>query len=260
MDPRQNRIVLFSVTDACNMRCRGCHWFSAPVKPRRGRLAPEDITAFLARTGPYDRAVFAGGEPTLWQGLAQAVNGTPLETEVAIYTNGSSPETLTPINRSNVYLRLSVHEETMWISFRATLELAKERGWRVKLFSYETDFARARPPKWLDLSIKVTPDQIEEGDRLLGHLLNTRVRCRPRMLFIGSDGRAYTCEKGMRAKDDSLAEDFDLWSGDPHVFQRECTADRACLSCMMTEQFVEAPGKPLPPSLQEPTPDLVRRS
>lgn len=184
MDPRENRIVLFSVFDACNLRCTNCHWFSAEVVPQNRGIRARDIVSFLSRTGPYDRAVFSGGEPTLWPELAEAVNGAPTSTqEVGIYTHGGFPGALAPIRREGLYLRLSLHKETDWPAFRETLTLAKRRGWKVKVFSYETDYAQVEAPPWFDLPVKVNPDQLKAGDDVLSHLIGALVRCRPRMLF-----------------------------------------------------------------------------
>ena len=254
MDPRTHRMILVNVTDQCNFRCSGCHWFSSTVVPSERPLEADDVASFLTRTGPYDRAIFSGGEPSLWEPLPDVVN--QIRTGVAqfaIYTNGSMPDRLAGIVRSgrSLYLRISVHSQTDWRAVRETVALARSRSWAVKVFAYRPDFDHVGVPGWLDVPIKVNEDQNALGASWLGYLKGKRVMCRPRMIFIGSDGKAYACERGMRSKDTRLALDFSVWSGTVSNRPRSCIAESDCLSCFVSEQFVIAEGLRVPKEIED---------
>lgn len=124
---RAPRVVLFGITNRCNLACSFCS---------RDRGAASDWTvdsAFdmlsgLARRGVLEVA-FGGGEPLVFSGLgelaARLAEATPLALHVT--TNGAllTPARLRELRPHLGEIRLSVYEDTAW---ERPLELLAEAG------------------------------------------------------------------------------------------------------------------------------------
>ena len=63
------------------------------------------------------------------------------------------------------------------------------------------------------------------------------------MLYFGTDGTAYCCEKGLRSKDKKYSMGFHLDSGKVHSNYRQCIVCQDCLGSFETEQFIMIDGK-----------------
>jgi hypothetical protein len=213
-------ILKCHVSDRCNFRCPDCHWFSEGVDvrdPPVGALLP------IIRSPEWSEVDFTGGEPTLWEPLAEAINTVPIEKRVGVFTNGSHPEALVAIARS-VWILLSIHPETDWDAARELLDLAAGRQWAVSSVRFPEDTA---VPKWFPLWARPLTNQITDGAKFSG-LLGKTVRCVPRTALLGTDGHFYACERGLRSKDPALRGRF----------METCRVGAGCLSAFIGEQRV----------------------
>lgn len=72
--------------------------------------------------------------------------------------------------------------------------------------------------------------------KLYSCLVGKNIKCKPKAIYFGTDGRAYTCERGLRSKDERFYAGFTLTEGDTEVKYKECVVEEDCLSCLKTEQ------------------------
>jgi organic radical activating enzyme len=229
----------FHVSDACNMRCNLCHWFSEEIIPM-SKIKPNDIINFINRElygGTRIESVsFTGGEPTLWPGLAKVINAIPPKiAKVIINTNGSGPRKLKEIERS-VCLSISIHNEVDWIKMKECIDIAIRNRWEFYFSTFEGSVEEVTFPEWFDYHVKTWTNQISQAKSILTCMVGKRILCRPKFVYFATDGRAYVCEKGLRSKEDEYTEDFTLWKGNPTVRFRKCVADPSCLSSILCEQ------------------------
>ncbi len=208
------------VSDRCNFRCPGCHWFSEEVKavePSVGTLLPTILSP------EWTEIDFTGGEPTLWEPLAELVNAIPADKVVGVFTNGSHPQALSTIARS-IWILLSLHPETSWDAVRELLVLAAGKKWRVSAVSFPADVP---VPEWFRLTVRGLSNQIADGEAYR-HLLGCEVICAPRTALLGTDGHFYNCERGLRSKDPEFR----------HQCGKLCRVAENCLSAFSTEQML----------------------
>lgn len=233
MDPSSYRILLLQVADSCNFDCPGCHWFSSEITPSRPQPV-EDYLFFLKRFTWIDRLVLSGGEPTLWSELPALVNNTsPNVGQVALYTNGSRPNVLKKIKKTNIYIRLSIHMQTSIEDVAAIHEQCANKGWKIKMFAYEGNLPEPLGDFERFGNIKINSNQLD----LQTGPLSPQIYCEPRMIYIATDGNAYYCEQGLRTKEKGLRMGFSLTEGKIHFEAKECTPTQDCLTCALTEQY-----------------------
>lgn len=241
MNPSEKKIICFQVNDSCNFHCNSCHWFSDKIN----FVSPPSYIKylkFLEKIDWVDRVVLSGGEPTLWVELHQLVNNIGGNIgEITVYTNGSNPKILSKITKRNLYVRLSLHLETNWSQVRNILNLIEERNWKLKVFAYTASLP-TQIPDWLNIKINYNGEQSSDGFSTYHHLIGKQIYCQPRMLYFGTDGTAYCCEKGLRSKDQKYSMGFSLNSGKIHSNFRQCTVTRDCLGSFETEQFIMIEG------------------
>lgn len=237
MNPSQKKIICFQVSDKCNFKCKSCHWFSGEI------IHFEPYTyiyylEFIKKLDWVDRLIFSGGEPTLWSDLSRLINkvGTNVG-EIAIYTNGSNPWILNQIDTNIcMYIRLSIHSETNWKKMAELLDIVSDKKWKMKVFSFE-DSLPNEIPKWFKIEIKQSKEQLREGREKYSSLLGKMIYCQPRMIYIGTDGNAYCCERGLRSKEEKYRMPFGLIGGKIKVDFRKCIVDEECLGTFETEQY-----------------------
>lgn len=239
MNPSEKKIICFQVNDKCNFNCTSCHWFSKDVSvvdPPSYKM----YLAFLDKINWVDRVVLSGGEPTLWDELSNFINGVRNNVgEITIYTNGSNPTMLQKIeNKENIYIRLSIHKETNWKLIKQTLRLILERSWNIKVYAFEASMPE-KIPSWFYLNIKFNKEQSCDGFLKYSNLLGQQIFCQPRMLYFGTDGESYCCEKGLRSKNKKYSMGFSLDDGTVHASFRQCLVDEDCLGCFDTEQYIK---------------------
>jgi uncharacterized Fe-S cluster-containing radical SAM superfamily enzyme len=110
------RVVLFGITNQCNLRCSFCS---------RDSSAPSEWTpdsAFEMLTGLAQRGVlevaFGGGEPLAFRGFDELVERLATETSLAVHitTNGVllTTERLARIAPHLGEVRLSIYDDTPW--------------------------------------------------------------------------------------------------------------------------------------------------
>jgi hypothetical protein len=208
------------VSDRCNFRCPDCHWFSEDVKVIE---ASADTLLPTILSPEWTEIDFTGGEPTLWEPLADTVNAIPGDRTVGVFTNGSRPKALSAIARP-IWILLSIHPETDWDVVRELLSLAAGKKWRVSAVSFPAD---TPVPEWFRLGARGLSNQIADGERYR-HLLSRRVVCAPRTGLLGTDGHLYSCERGLRSKDPAFR----------HACGKLCRVEENCLSAFSTEQFL----------------------
>ena len=207
--------VKIYITDKCNLHCKDCHWFSEPVK-ESNIVTREDILYFIEKWQPKEFC-FTGGEPTLWPYLAETINSIPLTVALGLNTNGTHPEILDLIERP-VTILLSYHKKTNRNVFNKSYNIIKDKGLKVTLATFDSPVD--------GFKIEANQLNISDDDKRIGKY----VKCRPRQIYFGSDGRAYFCERGLRAKSDNLTMGFSLRDGIPSLKTRVCKANKSCLT------------------------------
>ncbi|MBK6810428.1 MAG: radical SAM protein [Sandaracinaceae bacterium] len=125
------RVVLFGITNQCNLRCSFCS---------RDSSAPSEWTpdsAFEMLTGLAERGVlevaFGGGEPLAFRGFDELVERLATETSLAVHitTNGVllTTERLARIAPHLGEVRLSIYDDTPWPERVAALADAPGAVW-----------------------------------------------------------------------------------------------------------------------------------
>lgn len=214
------------LSDECNRRCPSCHWFGQSGEPVV-HAGPEaaDVLAAVERARavlPAVGLVLTGGEPTLWEPLPEFINALPPGATLTVFTNGILAARLLPVRRRAILL-LNACAETD----EAAVAGLRRRGWSVN-----------RNP----LPAGTPRDQFvrAEGFR---HLLGREVRCRGGGGWrFATDGRAYACEIGVRAKDPTLRLPVSLREGAFNTVQPPwfaCVVREDCLSAFGCDQRFE---------------------
>lgn len=90
-----DRLVATIFCQGCGWRCPYCHnRHLLPMDSRHGIIPWADVRAFLdSRRGLLDGVVFSGGEPTLQDGLLDAIRETrAMGFSIGLHTGGPHPE------------------------------------------------------------------------------------------------------------------------------------------------------------------------
>lgn len=224
--------VKFWVSDECNFRCGNCHWFSTEIK-HISPPPPIDYINYINKNAlNICEIVFTGGEPTLWNGLADVINNSPEKIRKVINTNGSFPESLFAI-KTKVTILASLHKQTDWDAIKRLIGLSNERGWGLGFAQFTGSLPEL--PGWFKARIYTEDEQVEAGAKL-EYLVGKEIYCKPRMIYIATDGNAYVCERGLRSKDEKFSAGFGLTWGETNIKFCKCNVDKNCLSCLVTEQ------------------------
>lgn len=117
------RVVMFGITNACNLRCEFCS-----RDPRRASLWTEEsaraVLAELAAAGTLEVA-FGGGEPFAFRGFAALLGELRRTTRLALHvtTNGTllSPSLLAELAGVIGQVRLSIYDDIDWRKAAAML-------------------------------------------------------------------------------------------------------------------------------------------
>lgn len=225
------------LTDRCNLRCKGCHWFSGEV------LNPGDVDADAAIDWCKKNArrvrnlVLTGGEPTLHERCAEIADKASLVgMSVVINTNGARLDVLREIKRPcSIVIGLNRVEPESWNKEVAVLPAHL----RVTLQTYRQQYM-TRPGMRL---VRDQMDGLPVGSGVAG-------TCSPKVLTFGTDGYAYRCEVGLRTKDPQLRTGASLWGGSLNVPPLVCHTTAECLSGLIDEQHFhptngDIPGSPV---------------
>ncbi len=211
--------IAFHLTDRCNLRCRGCHWFSSPVREVE-EVEGEHYIRWVEKNRRRIGAIkLSGGEPTLYKDFLTLVNHLPKDLPLIINTNGTRAQTLRNIDRrDNMILKVSVNRPVSEF-FEKDIEAL---GYPCSFHSFN---GVARRPN--------LTNELEFGWE--SDLIGRNGRCLPKFIRFGADGWAYNCEKGLREKDETLRCGFSLWGGDMNLRGKTCRITQACLSNFCNE-------------------------
>lgn len=218
--------VVFHVTDRCNLRCRGCHWFSSPVKECK-ELSSEVYLKFLSRYSSKIKTLrISGGEPTLYYGFLALVNRIPEDIFLIVNTNGTNLNALRKLSHKNLKLTVSVNRP-VHKNFEAD----------IKSLGKKVDFVSFNDENYIKNVIKIEDETAFQGR----DLINRKGICQCRDIRFGTDGWAYFCEKGLRSKSPLFRCSFSLFSGEPKIESRECCVTEDCISNLCSENFLVFP-------------------
>ena len=113
---RAPRLVLFGITNRCNLACTFCSRDQAAASAWTADSA-HDVLAGLAQRGTLEVA-FGGGEPLAFRGFDDLVERLATTTALALHvtTNGTllTPERLARLRPHLGELRLSLYDESDW--------------------------------------------------------------------------------------------------------------------------------------------------
>ena len=157
----------------------------------------------------------------------------------AIFTNGSNPQALREVRRSQVYIRISLHPESDMDACEEVGKLAISRGWRLKVNWFGDCIGETLvPSQFLGLPVFPQRDQMEIRKDLYNALLHHDVLCAPRMVYFGTDGIGYHCEQGLRCKEKRFAYEYSLTQGVVDIPPVRCTVGPECMGSFETEQRI----------------------
>lgn len=215
--------IAFHLSDACNLRCKDCHWFSQPIKPASKIIQVGEYLECIKRLRP-EVVRLTGGEPFLYPYLEELLSEIPSEIKVNLFSNGTLLNSQNLPRRSNLRLFISDNDK---LDKQQLLPLLEEFP--------QVTFISFLPEKEADITLK---NQLKEG-KLLDALLHLNVVCSPTMLRFGTDGHAYYCECGLRSKDPDLRIPITLSEGVVDGFPKKfCKVQESCLSNFVYEQKV----------------------
>ncbi len=215
-------LVTFHLTDRCNLRCPGCHWFSSRVHEVEETGWEHYVRWVEKNRGRISGIKLSGGEPTLYKDFLALVNHLPGDIPLILNTNGTNLHILRQIKRRN-NLRLKVSENrSVHSSFERDIQAL---GFDCSFHSFN---GVSRKPN--------LANELEFG-REAG-LIGKKGRCLPRFIRFGADGWAYHCEKGLREKDEKLRCGFSLWGGSMNLSGKACTISEGCLSNFCNENIM----------------------
>ena len=198
---RADNFLRIYPTLRCNLHCSYCSNFrsdgSAPCKFRE--LSPDDWLEIVRKCGRS--VIISGGEPTLFPGIEELLNGIPRELDVHVYTNLTfSPDLLIGKVKRNIYFLGSCHRSH--IPFEKIREnadaLASVSGFSGHVHAVETDDnhedIRRLKALFADFPwrFSVAKDQRIQSEKVK-HQVRRHVLCRNRIILVGPDGVRYPC-------------------------------------------------------------------
>jgi len=185
----------------CNLRCPYCSNFrpdgSAPCQFRE--LSPADWLCIIRKCGR--NVIISGGEPTLFEGIAELLDGIPRELEVHVYTNLTfSPDRLIGKVTRNVRFLGSCHPSHVpFAKIKENAEaLASVPGFSGHVHAVETgdnrEEIRELKALFADTSwrFSAAKDQRIQSEKVM-HRVRRHVLCRNRIIQVGPDGVRYPC-------------------------------------------------------------------
>lgn len=222
MNLKKKYAVTFHLTDRCNLRCPGCHWFSSRVRVA-DETGWEHYIHWVERNHERLSGIkLSGGEPTLYKDFIALVNHLPDDLPLTINTNGTGIQTLREIKRRE-NLRLKVSENrSVPPSFEKEIQAL---GLSCSFHSFN---GIARKPNLVN--------ELEFGRE--SDLIGKKGRCLPRFIRFGADGWAYHCEKGLREKNEKLRCGFSLWGGSLNLSGKACEISQECASNFCNENMM----------------------
>lgn len=210
-------IAKFHITDHCNLRCPGCHWFSGPIN-QPGFIDVDLVIAWCRKhADPLREVRLTGGEPTLHPDFVRLANTLCTFKRVRIWTNGTNLEALRAVS-SKCRLGISLNRPV------APEHLAQLRALPHRMWFQSFTAAREHNPA----GARVLRDQLRSNSS------NLRIGmigdCLPSSIRFASDGHAYFCETGLRSKEPRLRCGFSLTEGVPSLTAKRCRIEAGCLS------------------------------
>jgi hypothetical protein len=218
---RTGYAVAFHLTDRCQLQCKDCHWFSAPVREVPDLPESEWIAWLRRHVDEISRLRLTGGEPTLfrrWDAIALEAMGLGMDLEIC--TNGVAIEEVETWAKSCVAFR-TPGRCLVTVNITPPRETTQGIRWRWAGIGMLVGRVAIR-------SIDPDANQLTMAD---ASLVGKHVQCRPSTVRFAADGRAYQCEEGLRSKRDDLATGHTLWSrATPVLAHRECIVGDSCPS------------------------------
>jgi organic radical activating enzyme len=215
-------LVKIWVCDSCNYKCNDCHWFQEPINI--GEPNAQLLLNLISKHPEWDRIVLTGGEPTMWNGFTRFVENIPNDLTVIIQSNGSYPDRIERINRSNLFFVLHIFPRSDYDSFFRSKSIIKRKGWDLVTIEYKN---KNQVVETVDVD-RIIPNQLQEASRY-SYLLGKKIYCYPAAVYVGTDAQIYWCERGLRSKDPKLKRDF----GEYNI----CIVEEPCLSCFVGENI-----------------------
>jgi hypothetical protein len=217
-------VITFHLTDICNIKCKGCHWFSSEIKIVEDLNWTHYINWVIKYKNQIQFIKLSGGEPTLYKHFLTLVDNLPKDVYLIINTNGTNLNILSQIKRKeNIELRVSENreiddsfeEKIINLGFHCSFYSFNGLG-RKQNLNNETEFGQTH------------------GKILIGN----KGRCFFKEIRFAADGWAYNCELGLRSKREDLRL-FSLWEGEPLNLGKECIVSDKCASNFLNENEIK---------------------
>lgn len=223
----------------CNLNCPYCTNFLGKGRDisTTQEISVDDWIAILKKVNKH--VIITGGEPTVYKGLVNLLNGISRHLNVQLYTNLTfAPEMLLEKLRRRIYIYGSCHYSRFSLeTIRKHVDTLAKSKW---ITGGEVHFIKTEENKeYADRFQQVFQDspwntRLFTDKRKLCEkvLMKTRrhVKCKQKLILIGPDGKRYPCSTKMFQQIDPIAD----MRHDPFVnrfYRIECHNWGSCASC-----------------------------